>query len=243
MRLIKFLSNAVGLFVMLAVVASEAWAGPVTIATPSGGKVEVNFTLNNGTTGRLVVKDNDPADENKELGKFTFTIPNEAGTRSVEIKTLRADGGHPVFSKMDFGSAGLLSYEPIDLFTFSSVDANTILLSVMDVSTFISGGVGFSEGQVLQVVNGLASGVDGVIFYDASVLFSGVGSFFDVFFDLDPTLIGNLPMYGGDVLVGPSVGFRVPEPGSLVLVVFGVLGMVFSMRSRKINNRRVVSVS
>lgn len=240
MRLIKLISNAIGLFVMLSAMAFETWAGPVTIVTPDGGKVEVNFTLNNGATGRLVVKDNDPADENKELGKFTFTIPNEAGTRSVEIKTLRVDGGHPVFFKMDFGLAGLLSYEPIDLFAFSSIDANMILLSVMDVSTFISGGVSFSEGQVLPVENGLASGVDGVIFYDASGLFSGVGSFFDVFADLDPTLIGNLPLYSGDVFVGPNVGFRISEPGSLMLMVFGVLGVVFSMRSRE-NNRREVT--
>lgn len=222
--------HTVASLLLVASLAGETSAGPITVRTPPEGKVEINATYKNGSSVRAVTADNAPADEDRSLGTFKFTPPDQENIQTINIKSLGAIAGLPAFSALDFGLPGLGSFEPVEVFAFSSVDLNTILLAEIDVSAFVAANNPFSEGQQYSAENGLVSGAPGIIFRDATSLFPNVSSFFDVFVDLTPSTVDILPPYTGSVLVEPSVRFGVPEPGALGLVALVLVALAFSRK-------------
>lgn len=211
-------------------------AGPVTIRPPNGARVSVNVTYRNGETKALgVFKDDGPGDEDKRPGYFTITVPRESEATRIDVRSLGVVG-NANFNVVDFGVAGVRAFEPIDVFAFGSPLNGTILLATIDAAEYALSGNPFTEGDILPVTNGTAAGASGVVFRDASALFVG-GSFFDVFVDLDPTILNGLPRYTGDAQVLPSIAFRpLPAPATLALMVLGLSGLAWARRrpSRKL---------
>lgn len=228
MRMIKRFPGAlVAATLLVAAAAAPAVAGPVTIRPPDGGRVEVSVTYKDASTAFVrTTVDDGPLDEDKRPGYFTITVPNQANAKTIDVKSLGAIFPAAAFNHLDFGAAGLLSFEPIDLFQFTSNDLGTILLAVMDVPQFMAHGDPFSEGEIFDISNGLAAGTQGLEFRDATGLFGSVDSFFDVFVELDPTTINTLPLYTGQATVNRALQFRVAEPGTLLLAGFILLALV-----------------
>ncbi len=236
MHALKLLLPTVGLFASLIATATGVWAGPVTVVTPVGGKVIIGGVYTKGGSFDFPSMDGSALDEDKNPGSFKYTIKDENDLKLAGIRSVEKVKGFPQLVMLDLGIAGLRSFEPIDIFPFSSTDPDIILLARIDVPSFIVGGSSFSEDQVFSVVNGLLSGTDGIVFRDASSLFTGVGSFFDVFIDLESPALDNLPLYSGDARVGPAMKFRVPEPGSLALVILGIMAVATATRSRRVRS-------
>lgn len=227
MRASKYL-----MIVLFCVFSSAVYAGPIRIITPQNGKVEVTVNYNDGSSITFQAKDNGPGDEDNRLGRFQITPVKEAAVTKTSFKRLN---NLAMLQNLNFGPLGLLYFEPFDLFSFSSSDTNKILLSDMDVPTFLSAANPFVEGATMSALNGAVLGVSGAHFYDASSLFpSGPSSFFDVFVDLQPLVIQNLPLYSGNVYVESPIEFRrpVPEASSLFLFLIGIAGTFFMRRKQ-----------
>lgn len=229
----NYLATALGAIAIL--LTTVGWAGPVTIRTPDGGKVQIYVEYRDGSTATASTLDNGGGDEDGRPGTFTFTVPDEANATRIDLKNLGAIAGLPAYTSMDFGVAGLLSFEPVDLWAFSSTDTAKVLVAVIDVLSFISGGDSFSEGEVLSAEDGVVPGVNGIVFHDASSLFlGGVPGFFDVPIDFDPFILEFMPLYSGGVSVEPAIEFRIgiPEPPPLALLIPGIVAAALLARSR-----------
>ena len=221
-----------------AISASLAAAGPLTVFTESGGTATIDILYIGGGEGGGVVKDGGAGDTNTKAGEITYTVQDEDQVRAAALraKVKIPDPANPgkyikAVSKMGYKGAlgtSLQSFEPLDVDQFVPPDENLILLFDFDIPLFLQSGVDFSEGQVLTVVNGSIAGVNGLVFRDASSLFTAPDSFFDVFIALDSPLWNDLPLYSGQVTVASHLEFRLlVEPGTLALVIGMLLFLVW----------------
>lgn len=214
----KHVVYAIAMLIGLLMTAADSSAGPVSVHTPVGGSVTIAVGYKDGSEVSQLSKDGSAIDEDKTEGVFKYTIKDEDTVTAALVRSDKKVKGFPQIGKLKLGSAGLQSFEPIDIFTFFSSDLSTILFSDIDVSAFTSAGISLSEDDVLTAVNGVVAGLDGVIFRDAASLFAGA-DFFSLSLSVNSPLLDNLPRYSGAVTVGSALQFRLPEPGTLSLVV------------------------
>ena len=235
----------------LGLVAVPTWAGTVSIDVSPGGKASTTVVIKaaaGGGSGTVTTKDNGVGDRDPRPGHITVaTGIDQTDIKTIDIKAVGPAASAPpaaasaasaaTTSRMVFGDSGLASFEPIDLPRLMSTDASRILLSVIDVPTFLAAsGPAPVPGDSLPVTGGLVSGLEGLELYDATALYGGVDSFFDVFVDLDLVDLNQLPRWQGEIWVDSMIGFRllVSEPGALALTLAAGLGLVLSRRRRPV---------
>ena len=129
MPTIQRLLPTIGLFAILMTTAVGVWAGPVTVVTPIGGKVYIGAVYTKGGSFDQPSMDGSKLDEDPEPGSFKYTFKNQSDIKIAAIRSVEKVKGSPQFVLLDFGVAGLQSFEPIDFFPFSSTDPATILLA------------------------------------------------------------------------------------------------------------------
>jgi len=177
-------------------------AGPLSLVTPGGGTVQIGAQYRDGSTAVATIIDNGAGDENPQLGKVTFTIPDEPDVVTSTIANIGVGGKLANLEADDWGTAGMFSFEPVDIPTYNSPSDVEPLVTTVDVAS------GDTTTQYIY------SGND---FH--------ISSFFDVFLELslDPGSFGDPT---GTVESGPSAEFRrAPEPASLLLLGFGLAAL------------------
>ena len=205
------------LFVFFGVFVASA--SPITITVPNGAKIQIEATYNGGgsafTTQGL---DNGALDENPAPGKFTFTPPNQAQIKTIEVKSLGAIfPGAAVVGHYDFGPNGLDAWVPLTLPLISSPTQGSVWATLVDVPTYGNQSP-FTTGDPVNVNNGNVTGPPGLSIRDASGTYQ-FSSFFDVFFTID---VGTLPTVTGTGIALDPVQAGIPEPGTAGLVVLGL---------------------
>lgn len=193
-------------------------ASPITITVPDGAKIQIQATYNGGGSAFTAAGlDNGALDENPALGKFTFTPPNQALIRTIEVKSLGAIfPGVAAVGSYDFGPAGLDAWVPFALPLIGSPATGAVWATRVDVSAYGNQSP-YTTGDPVPVAGGSVSGPPGLSVRDASGTYQ-FSSFFDVFFEIDT---GTLPVVTGTGVALDAVQGGIPEPGTALLVAAG----------------------
>lgn len=215
--------------------APLATAGLLTVETDMGGKatVDILYIIQSGqkeaSEASYSVKDGSGLDKSKNSGEITVEIPDQDKVEAVAVRSKVTDpaaigGERKTVARMGYkGKSGtnLQSFEPLDVDLFLPSDEDVILLADYDIPLFLRNGIAFSKGQEFTSMNGLIASLSGLVFRDASSLFTSSDDFFfDLSIGVKSPQWDSLPLYDGQVTVASHLEFRrIPEPSTWALTI------------------------
>lgn len=208
--------------ISLAASVSVVQASPFAFQINQGGKAQITFTYNGGGTAQANFMDNGPGDEDPRPGIFLFTPPGQKDLQSVDIKNLGALGPFvPAAVHLDFGAQGPDAFVPNHFPVIGTIDPNRILVTSINVPTFVASAASFSLGNAVQVTNGAIGAIPGLSILDGTSLYPTASAFFDVNVPLTPSVLASLTSYSGGAQVVSSVDI-VPEPATSSLFILAI---------------------
>ncbi len=220
---------AVGLLALVWV--PLATAGLLTVETDAGGTATVDIEYINGGNASSIVVDGMAGDNSKKSGEITVKIGSQDEVSGAAVRS-KVTGDANIKMRRTVAKMGykgklidttLQSFEPLDVDIFLPSDEDVILLSDYDIPLFLLNGIFFLQGQEFASIDGLIPNVSGLVFRDASSLFSSDDEFFNLSIAVGSPLWDNLPLYNGQVTVASQLEFRqIPEPGTGALIA-GIL--------------------
>jgi hypothetical protein len=217
------LTALLGLFALST--AQIGLAGLITISVDDGTSVGFAVVYSDGST--YSVGGTDGSDERRPEENGVITLPKEGEIpnqdKVVAAAVTKVRFGKKITLDVDMTPpTTLASLEPFGVPTFVAAVTDTPLLTIIDLTAFLSEGNPFTAGQTVAVSNGSIAETSTIVFRDASSLPSDPVA--ASLASLDPAVRASLPDFTGTVIVAEADQFAaVPETSIADMVGLALL--------------------